>query len=84
MSSDELVGLGYEQIVAMRIMRDRPDQEASAIAKAADCAWLELYELAERGFIDVGMNRLIERSLHPTLTEKGRSAVAAAEAEGIL
>lgn len=49
--------LGYEALRALQIMRDEPDQEGSVIASASDCAWHELYDMADKGLIDIGVNR---------------------------
>ncbi len=83
-SNNGIDGLGYEQLLALRIMRDAPNQEASAITKTADCLFEELFRLSERGLIDLGMERLEPNRVHPVITEKGRAAVSAAEGGGVI
>jgi len=63
--------LGYEQLLALKIMRDHPNKEASVIAKDADCSWDELLAMAQRGLIDLGINRLETNKVHPIITLDG-------------
>lgn len=78
------MGLGYEQLLALRIIRDMPNMEGSVIAKKADCSWNELCDLAKRGLIDLGMNRIKSNQIHPTLTNNGLAELNKAEAENII
>lgn len=72
-----IAGLSWSQLRVLRMMSETPDQEGSALARAADCSWAELFELAKRGFADAGMERVKPRELHPVITGRGRVAVAA-------
>ena len=76
--------LGYEALLALQIMCDEPDQDGSAIASASDCAWYELYDMADKGLIDMGANRIEKNRLHPFITEAGKAILSTAEAEGII
>ena len=76
--------LGFEQLLALRIMRDLPDIEASVIAKDADCSWDELFAMAQEGLIDLGLNRIEPNAAHPIITSDGIKAVQQAELEGLI
>ncbi len=78
-----MIDLGYEQYVALRIMRDEPNLEASVIAKNADCSWNELYALEKRGLIDLGANVELKQ-LHPTITATGLKSLEKAEQDDII
>lgn len=71
--------LGYEQIKALRVMRDTPNKGGAEICAEADCSWDELFALSDRGLIAIGEERLKPKELHPTITEAGLSALAEAE-----
>ena len=75
--------LGYEQLKALRILSEKPDVEGTVLCKEADCSWGEMFDLAERGLIDVGADRLKPNCLHPTMTEAGRLAAAEAVTRGL-
>lgn len=75
--------LGYEQIRALQILRDKPDIEASALCAEADCSFGELFGLGVAGLIDPGMERLERYQANPTLTAAGHEAVAQAAAAGL-
>lgn len=72
--------LSYEQIRALRILIQKPDIEGSALCAEADCSWGEMFDLAEMGLIDAGMERLQPNMLHPVIAELGRKVLAEAEA----
>ena len=76
--------LGYEQLLALRIIRDHPDKEGSVIAKDADCSWDELFAMAQKGLIDLGLSRLEPNATHPIITSDGIEAVQQAELEGLI
>lgn len=78
-----MMSLGYEQYLVLKSLRDNPDQEGTVVCKACECSWDELIALARGGFVDLGMGRLQPNSLHPTITEKGRDEVRAAEVAGL-
>jgi hypothetical protein len=67
--------LGYEQLKALRILRDTPDIEGTALCKQADCSWEEMFRLAESGLITIGEERLAPKRLNPTLTTLGEQAL---------
>ncbi len=66
-----MIRLGYEQRKALQILRDTPDLELSALAKAADASWEELFQLGMMGLIDLGDERLSPQQFHPVLTAVG-------------
>ncbi len=68
--------LGYEQIIALRIMSKTPDMEGSEICKAADCSFNELHSLSHAGLIDMGSERINPFAVHPKLTDAGVAALA--------
>ena len=70
------IELGYEQIIALQIINDKPDTEGSKICKMADCSFEELYSLADYSFIDIGNERLKPFAVHPIITEAGKLALA--------
>ena len=70
------IKLGYEQNIALQIIRDKPDTEGSKICKMSDCSFEELHLLADYGFIDIGNERLKPFAVHPTITEAGKLALA--------
>ena len=75
--------LGYEQLRALRIMRDTPDREAANIANEADCSWDELFELSYQKLAGMGLGRLINEQVHPVITIKGLAVLKEFEnAEG--
>lgn len=74
-----LSDLGYEQMRALTILAATPNLEGSSLCKQADCSWDELFQLAEKGLIDIGEERLFEKQLHPQLTNAGRHCVAEIE-----
>ena len=76
--------LGYEQLRALRIMRDSPNKEATVIAKEADCSWSELFELCALDLVAMGRERINAKESHPTLSYKGRILLAEAELQGLL
>lgn len=71
--------LGYEQLIALKIIRDIPDMEGSEICKLAGCSFDELFDLHKNKLIDVGMNRLKKYQVNPIITESGLLAVKDAE-----
>jgi hypothetical protein len=77
-------GLGYEQIIALRVIRDTPNMEGSAICKEADCSFDELFALAKDSLIDLGVDRIKPNALHPTLTDDGIEALSDAERRGVV
>lgn len=78
------MNLSFEQLLALKIMRDTPDMEASDIAKAADCSWDELFDLSARGLVDKGMERLLPNHVHPFITDLGLNTLSQAEASGVI
>jgi hypothetical protein len=80
----KIENLGWEQLVALRVIRDTLNMEGSAICKAADCSFAELFTLAQEGLIDLGEERLEPKRLHPTLTSEGLVVLKEAEERGIL
>jgi hypothetical protein len=82
------MSLGYEQLCALRILRDpiafTPNIEASDLAKEADCSWEELYQLAELDLIKMGEGRVAALACHPVITLQGLAALETAEKEGTL
>ena len=79
-----LENITYEQIIALRVMRDTPDMEGSEICKAADCSFEELHKLAEAGLVDIGSERIKPLTVHPTLTDTGKTALDEAKETGII
>lgn len=75
---------GYEALLALQKMRDEPNLEASVIAKACECSWDELLEMAKSGYIDLGMERLEQKMVHPVILPAGLDEVAHAEEDGII
>lgn len=73
--------LGYEQLLALKIMRDTPDMKGSEIAKKADCSWDELFSMSEMGLIELGMNRINKHQTHPIITPEGLKVLSKAESE---
>jgi len=71
----EKIELGYEQFLALLMIKDLPDMEGSEIAKKADCSWDELFQLSEIGFIDLGMDRIKPNQVHPIITELGKQFI---------
>ena len=80
----DINGLGWEQLIAMRFMRDKLDTEASIIAKECDCSWEELFALVGKGLIDIGSERIAPKQMHPFITSKGIAVVLEAENQGII
>ena len=78
------VNLGYEQLQALKIIAEFPDQEMSDIAKSADCSWDELFAMGHGELIDIGMERLKPHQAHPVIKEGGVSTLEKAEKEGLL
>jgi hypothetical protein len=76
--------LGYEQLIALRVIRDTPDMEGSAICKQADCSFDELFRLAQHGLINLGEERLQANMVHPTLTGDGLAALVEAEQGNVI
>lgn len=76
--------LGYEQLIALRTMRDTPGMEGTAICKASDCSFDELFALAQEGLIELGMERMKPKEIHPMLTDDGIAALTEAEQLGVL
>lgn len=79
---DLIFSLGYEQIRALKVLRDKPDIEGSALCSEADCSWAEMFQLGERGLIDPGMARVAPKQFHPVITDAGREAITQAVAMG--
>jgi hypothetical protein len=77
-------GLGYEQLLALRVMRGTKDMEGSAICKEAGCSFQELYDLSQKGLINIGSERLKPKALHPTMTAEGMATLDEAEREAII
>lgn len=77
-------GLGYEQLLALRIMRDKLDVEGTVIALEADCSWNELFSLGQKGFIEYGMSRISPNQIHPKITNVGLITLADAEKDGVV
>jgi len=78
------MNLGYEQFIALRVIRDTPDMEGADICKKADCSFDELFSLASLDLIDIGSERLQAFMTHPTITAKGILVLLEAEASGIV
>ena len=78
------MGLGYEQLKALKIISEFPNREMSDIAKSADCSWDELFAMAHDDLIDIGAERLKPQQLHPFIKELGVAALEEAEKEGLL
>lgn len=76
--------LGYEQMRVLQELKNKPDSEGSVLCKDADCSFSELFSLGEKGLIDVGMDRLEPKRVHPALTDLGREVLALCESEGIV
>jgi hypothetical protein len=70
------IKLGYEQLEALRVMRDNPGKEGSEICREVDCSFDELFSLASAGLIDPGMGRVKDRQVHPVITKAGLTALA--------
>lgn len=77
-------GLGYEQLLALRLMRDKPNMELSIIAKEVDCSWDELIALTKIGLAESGLNRIHEKEVHPIITDAGLAILADAETDDII
>lgn len=77
-------GLGYEQLLALKVMRNAPDMEGSAICKDAGCSFQELYGLEQKGLINIGDERLKPKALHPTITAEGIETLDEAERKAII
>lgn len=77
-------GLGWEQLVALRVLRDTPDIEGSDLCIKSDMSFDELGALGQRGLIDLGAERLHPKTLHPVLLPAGVAALDEAVAKGIL
>ena len=73
--------LGYEQLRALRIMRDTPDREAANIANEADCSWDELFELSYQKLAGMGLGRLRIAISNPVITIKGLAVLKKFEDE---
>ena len=71
--------LGYEQLLALRVMRDSPDLEGSTICKKADCSWDELFWLSKNGLIEAGIERFHLKQTHPKITNAGLAVLTDAE-----
>lgn len=82
--STDIKGLGYEQLLALRFMRDKPDVEASTIAKECDCSWDELFALVGKGLADMGSERIAPKQMHPCITDKGLAVVSWAEKQDFI
>ena len=80
----KIEGLGYEQLLALRVLRDKPDTEASAVCKETGCSFEELFALADKGLIDIGEERLMPEALHPTVTNEGLATLKEAEERDII
>ena len=76
--------LSYEQILALQIMHNEPNMEASSIAKEADCSWDELFVLAEMKLIDIGVNRIKDNQIHPKINTNGLLTLIASKMDGVL
>ena len=74
--------LGYEQLKALRLIRDAPDTEGAEICGMSDCSFDELAGLEQFGLIDLGMERLKLNALHPTLTNAGVAVLR--EVDGVV
>ena len=74
--------MGYEQLMALRIISETPDMEGSEICKAADCSFDELHSLAHAGLIDIGSERIKQFAVHPVLTDTGHAALTALNKAG--
>lgn len=74
----------YERYVVLQMLRERPDIEASQLAKEADCSWDELFAMDACGLIVLGANRLQEHACHPVITEAGLVALSRIELEWML
>jgi len=70
--------LGYEQLKALKILRDKPGIEASALANQADCSWDELIFLGQKGLI------IYDDKLSSMITEAGRREIVQAELDDII
>lgn len=67
--------IGYEQIVALKLMRDIPNLEGSVIARKADCSWDELFDLSKMGLIELGLDRIQLKRMHPLIKAAGLIAI---------
>jgi len=76
--------LGYEQYKALQILRDEPGIEGFALTRKADCSFDEFFNLAEKGLIDIGANRLKEKQLHPVISESGVDVLDDAKARNVI
>lgn len=74
-----LNNLGYEQIKALKILKEDPDMEATELCRRADCSWDELFDLAQRDLINGGADRLVPKRMHPTITPEGEAALQEAK-----
>lgn len=77
-------GLGWETLIALRIIRDTPNKEASEIMKESDCSFMELYAMDSIKLINMGSCRLEPRACHPIITEKGIEVINQAEKDSVI
>lgn len=78
---DILDSLSYEQMIALRILRDVPGKTGVDVCKSADCSFDELFRLEEAGMIELKEE---QKCLYPNLTMVGRAVLSKAEREGII
>ncbi len=76
--------LSYEQLLALRIMRDAPDKGGHEIAEEANCAWRLMFDMNDAGLALSGYNRVAPKLSHPTITEEGLKTLQSAEEAGVI
>jgi len=75
------VNLGYEQIIALKILMDSgAGMDCYDACKEADCSLEELIDLEKRKLIDIKKGRLNPRLLYPVITELGVEVIEYMEA----
>ena len=67
-----------EQMKLLKILYENPDIEAARLARRSGCSWIQMYHLAELNLIDLGMNRMRAREVHPEITAKGIALITLA------
>ena len=55
--------MGYEQLIALRILHETPNIEGAELCQKADCSFGEFLALANDGYIDAGSERIKPKTM---------------------